>query len=86
MPDNWLENNDVSQLVVDYLLKIGNNMHLVKDVVHAEQAKQQERNERLYNRKSKPLKLKVGDLVLVLVNVDGKPLNMKFTGPHKILK
>ena len=84
--DNWLENNDVSQHVVDYLLKIRNNMQLAKDVVHAEQAKQQERNERLYNRKSKPLKLKVGDLVLVLANVDGKPLNMKFTGPHKILK
>ena len=86
MHDNWLENNDVSQHIVNYLLKIRNNMQLPKDVVHAEQAKQQERNERLYNRKSKPLKLKVGDLVLVLANVDGKQLNMKFTGSHKILK
>ena len=34
--DNWLENNDVSQHVVDYLLKIRNNMQLAKDVVHAE--------------------------------------------------
>ena len=86
MHDNWLENNDVSQHVADYLLKIKKNMQLAKDVVHSEQAKLQERNERLYNRKSKPLKLKISDLVLVLANVDGKPLNMKFTGPHKILK
>ena len=42
--DNWFENN-VSQQVVDYLLKIRNNMQLAKNLVHAEQAKQQERNE-----------------------------------------
>ena len=37
--DNWLEHNDVSQHVVDYLLKIRNNMKLAKDIVHVEQAK-----------------------------------------------
>ena len=53
--DNWLEHNDVSQHVVDYLLKIRNNTQLAKDIVHVEQAKQQEHNEQLYNHKSKPL-------------------------------
>ena len=57
-----------------------------KEVVYEQRLINQAKDKAWYDRKAREVKFKEGDLVLVMRTQPGKPLSLKYFGPHKILK
>jgi hypothetical protein len=86
--DNWWETGEqtASPHVVDYMLQLRNKLDLTLNTVHSRQAEAQVESKLWYDKKARAKEFKEGELVLVLLPQPGKPLNMKYVGPYKVLK
>ena len=88
--DSWWEDPKakVSQNVVQHMLETRNKIEKALDTVHARKAVSQTKAKEYYDNKNKvkSVTFEPGDLVLVLQNIDGKPLCPKFDGPYKVLR
>ena len=86
--DSWWEagKHQASPHVVDYTLMVRDRVQVALATVHAKQFEAQQKAKVRYDRKSRAIKYQPGDLVLVLQTQPIKPLTMRYTGPHKVLK
>ena len=68
-----------------HMLEICDRSKQVLDVVHNRQADKQSKAKMRYDVKTKIAKFELGNLVLALQNISGKPLATKFDGLFKVL-
>src|SRR6218665_2701822 len=75
-----------SMNVIDYVLqrRCNDRIRSFFEIVNAHEEVVKKRSKVLYDRNTKPVSYKEGELVLVLLPLIGKPLQAKFFGPYVI--
>ena len=74
------------QNVVNYMLTLRDRLKDALAIVSTEKQKVQLKNKQWYDKKARQVKYNVGDDVLVLQPLAGKPLDLKCVGPYKAIK
>ena len=82
--ENWWEDEEaqVPQNVVNYMLTLRDRLEDAMAIVSTEKQKVQLKNKQWYDKKARQVKYNVGDDVLVLQPLAGKPLDLKRVGPY----
>jgi len=75
-----------SQYVIDYVLQLRERIRTSLEIVNANEEIAKKRSKFWYDRNTKPVSYKEGQLVLVLIPLIVKPLQAKFFGPYVIEK
>src|SRR6218665_1365241 len=75
-----------SQNVIDYILLLRDIIRSSLEIVNANEEIVKKRSKVWYDRNTKPVSYKEGNLVLVLLPLIGKPLQAKFFRPYVVEK
>ena len=86
--ENWWEDEEaqVPQNVVNYMLTLRDRLEDAMAIVSTEKQKVPLKNKQWYDKKARQVKYNVGDDVLVLQLLAGKPLDQKRVGLYKVIK
>src|SRR6218665_513110 len=82
--NSWLKDDMPEKVrsknVIDYVLQLRDRIRSSLEIVNANKEIAKKRSKVLYDRNTKPVSYKEGELVLVLLPLIGKPLQAKFFG------
>ena len=83
--NSWLKDEMPEKVrsmnVIDYVLQLRDRKRSSLENVNAHEEVVKKRSKVLYDRNTKPVSYKEGELVFVLLPLIGKPLQAKFFGP-----
>src|SRR6218665_1172229 len=86
--NSWLKDDMPEKVrskdVIDCVLQLRDRIRSSSEIVNAKEEIAKKRSKVLYDRNTKPVSYKEGELVLVLLPLIGKPLQANFFGPYVI--
>jgi hypothetical protein len=91
LKEDWLAKDDILPKVkkksaINFLLELRNKIRCSVESANEAQLKLQKKFKRLHDRHAKQKEYTEGDQVLVLLPIEGRPLEVKYFGPYKILR
>ena len=84
--DKWCGEQPGPESMLEYVLKSRERMLEARDLARKNLEVSQKRMKTLYDRKAQVRELHVGDEVLALLPVHGRPLAARYSGPYRVLK
>ncbi|GFW61173.1 retrovirus-related Pol polyprotein from transposon 297 [Trichonephila clavipes] len=83
--EEWMEEGNTSQLVVEYILQLNNRLKRCQDIAITRMKECQLKRKTWYDRDVVERKFVEGDLVMVLVTSKQNKLEVNWIGPGKVL-